>query len=51
MKMLTITEYQYLTWQFKLKRRDDEKAINELDEVIDGIDVEYLGWQFEGVSV
>lgn len=49
--MLTNIEYQYVTWQFKLKKRDDRKAVNELDERIDGMDVEYLGWQFEDILI
>lgn len=44
--MLSITDYEYLTWQFELKVRDDKKAIDELEEEIQGIDIEYLGWQF-----
>jgi hypothetical protein len=49
--MLSNIDYEYLTWQFKLKTRDDEKAIKELEEQINGINVEYLGWQFEEVQL
>ncbi|MEG0772528.1 hypothetical protein [Clostridium sp.] len=47
--MLSIVDHQYLTWQFNYKIRDDKKAMNELEEIINGIDVEYLGWQFEDI--
>lgn len=45
--MLTNIDYQYLTWQFKLKTRDDKKAVDELEDMLNGIDTEYISWQLD----
>jgi len=48
--MLTNIHYEYFTWQLKYKKRNDTKAIAELEEQINGIDVQYLGWQLEEIT-
>ncbi|GAA0121087.1 MULTISPECIES: hypothetical protein [Clostridium] len=45
--MFTKVNSEYLIWQFKNKKRDDRKAIDDCDKIVEDLDLEYAYWQFD----